>query len=248
MRDASLFVHRWGQGPGLVALHGFSLDGRMFARFAQALGRTLVAPDLPGHGQSAERAPDWAETAAAVAATLEREGDGALLGYSQGGRVALQVALDRPDLVRRLIVVSSGSGIADPVAREGRRAADAALAERIERGGVAAFVDAWLEQPLIRPRLTPELAAANRALRLEQSAAGLAAALRGLGQGVMPALGERLGELSCEVLWVAGERDATYRALAEPLAAACPRGRALLLPGGHNLVAECPHALAEACR
>lgn len=64
----------------------------------------------------------------------------------------------------------------------------------------------------------------------------------------MPWLGARLGELGCEVLWVAGERDPRYRALAEEGAAACAQGRLLVLPAGHNVVAERPQELAQAVR
>ncbi|MEZ6188966.1 MAG: alpha/beta fold hydrolase [Planctomycetota bacterium] len=234
---------RWGRDPGLLALHGFSLDGRMFAPLAEELG-ALVAADLPGHGQAATRAASWDAAVAAVAATLTVTGTRALLGYSQGGRLALGVALTHPELVERLVLVSAGVGIEAPDVRARRRADDEALAQQIEAEGIAAFVEAWLARPLVRPALAPEAAAADRALRLEQSPAGLAAALRGLGQGAQPWLGARLPQLACPTLWVAGERDPTYRALAERGAEACPRGEFAVLAAGHNVVAERPRELA----
>src|SRR5437763_769890 len=63
-------------------------------------------------------------------------GPGTSLGYSLGGRVCLQLALDRADLVERLVLVSASPGIEDPVQREQRRVSDCALAERIAQLGL----------------------------------------------------------------------------------------------------------------
>ena len=63
--------------------------------------------------------------------------------------------------------------------------------------GVSVFLDNWLARPLtLTASLDDEAANADRALREENSAAGLAAALRGLGQGACPYVGDRLGDLA----------------------------------------------------
>ena len=62
------------------------------------------------------------------------------LGYSMGGRFALNVALRHPGQVRRLVLVSATAGIDDPEERAARRRADEDLAGRIGTEGVAAFV------------------------------------------------------------------------------------------------------------
>ena len=117
-----------------------------------------------------------------------------LAGYSMGGRLALALALRIPQRVRRLVLVSASPGLADDGERAARRAADEALADRIEAIGVEAFAREWAAQPLFAGQ-PPEVAAAAHADRLRRSAAEHAAQLRGLGTGVMPPLWERLGEL-----------------------------------------------------
>ena len=65
-----------------------------------------------------------------------------------GGRIALHAALSVGARVRRLVLVGASPGIADAAEREERRAADAALAGRIEEVGVEAFAREWAAQPL----------------------------------------------------------------------------------------------------
>ena len=121
-----------------------------------------------------------------------------------------------------------------------------ALADRIERIGVDAFVREWSALPLFAgiPRGVAEQGDADRR---RNSAAGLAAALRGLGTGVMPPLWDRLVEVEVPVTLVVGERDAKFRDIAERMGAALPHARLVVVPGaGHALPLEAPDAVAAA--
>jgi 2-succinyl-6-hydroxy-2,4-cyclohexadiene-1-carboxylate synthase len=90
---------------------------------------------------------------------------------------------------------------------------------------------------------------AAHADRLQNTPAGLARALRGLGTGALPSLWERLGELRAPVLLLAGERDRKFREIAARMAAALPDARVLAVPGaGHAAHLEAPEAVAEAIR
>ena len=124
----------------VVLLHGFTQTRQSWRRTVAALGGRYRAltPDLPGHGQAAERRP---ASFAACAAYVRALADGpcTLVGYSMGGRIALYTALALPGLVERLVLVGASPGIADAAEREARRRADAALADRIEAIGVEAF-------------------------------------------------------------------------------------------------------------
>ena len=73
----------------------------------------------------------------------------------------------------------------------------------------------------------------------------LAAALRGLGTGVMEPLWDRLGSLAVPITLVAGERDAKFAAIARRMAAALPQAELVLVPGaGHAVALEDPAAVA----
>jgi pimeloyl-ACP methyl ester carboxylesterase len=131
---------RHDRGVRVVFLHGFTQTRQSWRRTIAALGGRYraIAPDLPGHGQAAERRP---ASFAAVAAYVRALADEpvVLVGYSMGGRIALYTALTFPRAVARLVLVGASPGIADAAEREERRKADSALADRIEAIGVPAF-------------------------------------------------------------------------------------------------------------
>ena len=223
----------------LLLLHGFTATGHSWDAVRDRLGGerySAVAPDLRG------------PSIAAVVDALRQDEPYALAGYSMGGRIALHLALAQPQLVRRLVLVSTTAGIEDPAERAARRAADEALAAEIERDGVEAFADRWAAGPLFAGQ-PPAVAAAARVDRLRWSAGELAASLRGLGTGRMEPVWDRLGELTMPAVVVAGERDAKFRALGERLAGALPGGRLVVVPGVvHAVHLVAPEAVAAALR
>jgi alpha/beta hydrolase fold len=160
-----------GRGHGRVVLaHGFTQTMGSWEAVGERLGERweVMRVDLPGHGGSGGVRVGFEEAAGLVGAA---GGSAAYVGYSLGGRLCLRLALDRPDLVPALVLIGASPGIAEAGGRAERRAADEALAERIERHGVAAFLDRWLAGSLFAT--LPE-AAAGRAERLANTADGLA--------------------------------------------------------------------------
>ena len=228
-------------------LHGFSQTRQSWRRTVAALGGRYraVAPDLPGHGSAADRRP---ASFAACAAYVRALADGpiTLVGYSMGGRIALHTAFVFPGSVSRLVLVGASPGIADAAERAARRRADDELADRIEAIGVEAFVREWSGQELFAGQDERVMAAAN-ADRLRNRADGLAAALRGLGTGVMEPLWDRLGSLSIPVTLVVGERDSKFAAIAERMAGAMRDARLVVVAGaGHAVHLERPNEVAAA--
>lgn len=242
----TLSVRTYGAPPAaVVALHGFTLHGGMFGGLAAATDAPIAAPDLPGHGRSTIT-PVAMRTAVSAVATLlaALPEPPLLLGYSQGGRVALQVALTHPALARALVLVSAGPGLAEHE-RTARRIADEALANRIERIGVARFIDEWLTDPMTSTQtVAPADRAADRELRLENTAEGLAAALRGMGQATVPDSSAALTALAVPVVCIAGERDQKYAVAARSMARTRGERPVIVAGAGHNVILEAPGAVA----
>lgn len=104
----SLYVETTGSGPDLVLLHGWGLHGGLFRPVIEPLARqfTLHLVDLPGHGRSTM--PEGEYTLAALAAIVAQNvpRNAVWLGWSLGGRVALQGAADG-HAIEKLILVGT---------------------------------------------------------------------------------------------------------------------------------------------
>ena len=231
--------------PTLLLLHGFTQTRQSWRPVMAALGgrRRAIAPDMPGHGLAAARPASFPACTGYVRALGGERF--ALAGYSMGGRIALHAALALGDRVDRLVLVGASPGIADAGERAARRTADDALADRIEAIGVEAFAREWAALPLWEGQ--PErVAAAAHADRLRNTPEGLAAALRGLGTGVMDPLWDALPSLEVPVTLAVGERDEKFRAIAERMAGVLPRAEVVVIPGaGHAAQLEAPDAVAS---
>ncbi len=256
VNGVKLGVEQWGddapERPTLVLLHGFTGSALTWAGHAErfaAAGMRVIALDMLGHGRSA--APLKPERygiehcrediLAALRQLRVPAGRAMLLGYSMGGRIALFAAFS--GFFGGLILESASPGIADEAERAARRAGDAALAERIERDGVPAFVDYWENQPLFATQraLPDAVQSAVRAQRLQNVARGLANSLRGVGTGAQPALHDQLSRLAIPTLIIAGAFDAKYVALAREMAAAIPHSELQIVPdAGHTVHLEQP--------
>jgi pimeloyl-ACP methyl ester carboxylesterase len=107
----SLYYDEQGAGEPLVLLHGGLSSGENFAALAPSLAaeRRVVLVDLQGHGRTADvdRPFDPETMADDVAGLIEHLGGTAdVLGYSLGGEVALRLAIQHPEKVRNVTLVS----------------------------------------------------------------------------------------------------------------------------------------------
>ncbi len=242
-----------GAGPPLVLLHGFTGSAGTWADLTATLAATytVIAPDLIGHGRSDApeeveryRMPRAVDDLVALVRRLGHE-RAAWLGYSLGGRTALQLVVQHPGAVEALILEGASPGIADAEVRAARVASDEAMAERIERSGVEAFVDTWEQVPLFATQfgLPPETRAAIRATRTANTATGLANSLRGMGAGAQDPLLDRVAGITVPTLLIAGELDTKYVGIAEDMARTMPDATMHPIEGaGHAAHLERPAA------
>jgi pimeloyl-ACP methyl ester carboxylesterase len=110
--DAAIYYEIEGQGPPLILLHGYALNGLMWEFQKPALSKThkLVTVDLRGFGKSScGKCWSGAYMAEDLKGIIEslRLTDVTLLGFSMSGPVAVRLALEIPDIITRLILVSS---------------------------------------------------------------------------------------------------------------------------------------------
>jgi pimeloyl-ACP methyl ester carboxylesterase len=164
----------WGSAePELVLLHGGGQNAHTWDTVALALGRPMIAIDLPGHGHSSRR-PDrdygaW-RNATAVAAVLEQVAPAAVVvvGMSLGGVTAIRLAATRPDLVRKLVVVDVTPQVNDSTRTMSRadRGAVALVAGPPVFDSFAAIAGAAVAASPKRPRQAVERGVRHNAVEL----------------------------------------------------------------------------------
>jgi pimeloyl-ACP methyl ester carboxylesterase len=103
-----------GAGPVLLLIHGMAGSNENWHAVIEPLARrhTVIAPDLPGHGTSAPGAGDYSLGALAVGLRdlmiMLGHTRATLVGHSLGGGIAMELSYHFPELVERLVLVSSG--------------------------------------------------------------------------------------------------------------------------------------------
>jgi 2-succinyl-6-hydroxy-2,4-cyclohexadiene-1-carboxylate synthase len=226
----------------VVLLHGFAATARHWDAVIEALPAERFAA-IALNLTDAEPVTPAGVTELIASAT---DAPFVLVGYSMGGRLALNAALELGERVERLVLISANAGIEDAGERAARRREDEALAAEIERGSIEQFVLRWRGVGLFAndPEWVKDQVAEDER---RCTPALLAACLRGLGVGAIEPMWERLGTLAMPVAVVAGAEDAAYVMAAGRLAAAIPQAsfRAVARVG-HRVALQAPEAVVEA--
>ncbi|MGH9081883.1 MAG: alpha/beta fold hydrolase [Acidimicrobiales bacterium] len=221
-----LFGARTGTGaPGVLALHGWARTHRDFDAVLSPPGRPAldaVAVDLPGFGATPPPDEAWgsADYARCVVAVVEEmAAPVVVLGHSFGGRVAVELAAGRPDLVRALVLTGVPLLRARPPGRPSPRFR---LARALHRAGVLG--DERME-----------------AARRRYGSADYAAARGIMREVLVRSVGETyeaaLDAVACPVSLVWGDDDPTVPlAVAEAAAARLARAELTVCPGAGHLV------------
>lgn len=252
-------VLSWGDPAAsrcLVALHGFMATGQAWDSLARTLGADgwrVLAPTLMPTDE-AEAGFD-ALAAAVHKCVLEAAGQGAapvLLGYSMGGRIALEYLQRFPEApISGLVLESAGLGPRDGAEREALRERSRQWAARFRSEPAEDYV-AWWETLGIfatQAEMPPQRRAAQRRMRLSVPGEALAALTIAAGQGRMHGGAENAELLSAlsgriPVLYFAGSRDVKYAQIAASLAGSGVQVR--MAATGHNIHLEDPDFLRNA--
>jgi pimeloyl-ACP methyl ester carboxylesterase len=228
----------------LVLLHGVGLNGDMWRRCIASLGtrHRARALDLLGHGGAGPAAPGTtlADLGDAVAAQLR--GATHVVGFSLGALVAQQLALDHPELVRSLVLVSSVAARTPAQASAVGERLD--TAERNFPAAVDAAVDRWLPQPSGDAEIA--LAEKLRAALLSNDHVSYLTCYRIFATADQQ-LRPQLPRIVAPTLAITGEADpGSTPEMTHRLAAAIPRARAVIVPGvRHLLPLQAPAVLAQ---
>lgn len=172
-----------GQGKPLVIMHGLLGSSRNWGGIATKLGEThrVLALDMPNHGSSPwTEMADYPYMAAQVARFIEEEagGSAAVVGHSMGGKAAMALALTRPELVEKLVVVDIAPvGYTHTFAPyiKAMRAAPLSTAER--RGDIDAAMAGVIPDPRVRAFLMQNLEGGAGGYRWRPNLAVLGAAM-----------------------------------------------------------------------
>ncbi len=150
-----------GRGAPLLLLHGGLGSTRLFEpglpEFARA--RQVIAVDLQGHGRTTlgDRPIDYSDMADDIASVLRQAGYDTVdvLGYSMGGGIALRLAIQHPEMVRRLVLVSTPYATSGfhPEMLPQQAAVGAAMADQMKGTPIYQSYAALAPRPQDFPRL-----------------------------------------------------------------------------------------------
>ncbi|RKH04831.1 alpha/beta hydrolase [Corallococcus sp. CA053C] len=243
----TLYYEEDGEGAPVLLLHGLGSSGSDWEDVMPRLSahHRVLVPDARGHGRSDK--PAGAYGVALFAHDIAALCDGLgltrvhVVGLSMGGMMGFQLAVDRPDLVRSLVVINSGPDMVARTLRQKLTFATRLLALKVlGPRGLAKLLAPKLfprpEQEALRQRARESLGANDPDVYLR--------ATRGLlGWSVLA----RLKDVACPVLALHSERDYTPQARKQAYVDQLAKARLqVLTDSGHAAPVDQPGQVVEA--
>ena len=217
----------------VLLLHAGIADHRMWTSQVAALhgaGHRALAPDLPGFGD-ASLEPGTIAYVDHAASLLDRPSH--IVGCSFGGRIALELAVVRPDLVERLVLI--GAGLESWKWSQSAQVGFAEEEEAIERGDLAAAA-AQQARMWLADDAAPDVRELTEAMTLRSYDQQLP--VEGKVEAVWPDVpaSSRLAEIAAPTLVVVGSEDLDdIKAIADKLVAEIPGARLAIVEGAGHL-------------
>lgn len=224
---------------------GMAADWRGFSKNLAATGIGTRAVDL---WRFLECGPmplvDFGKALNADASGSVFRGSGrSLLGYSMGGRMALHCLLESDHPWQAAVIISAHPGLENDAEQAARRAGDAEWATQSLVGNWQQFLTTWNAQPVLgsAPIRDPGTAGQLAMRRRE-----VARSFVDWSLGAQESLWDRLGEISIPVLWIVGENDPKFLALAERAISLMPSATLAVAPSsGHRVPWEAESWFAD---
>jgi len=245
-----------GEGACLLLIHGFTDNLRMWYNQVPPLAAhfRVLTYDVRGHGDT--KTPEgrfsmdlFADDVRALMEALEIE-KACVLGYSMGGRIALQFALEYPESVTGLVFANSGvrgsdvqltdDQIAELVERRRQ------MVEMFETGDIQVIADGMAERsfsPGLRDK-APVVFQKYREVKLRNDPRHYLAIMEAMVQAM--ASPPDLTQLRCPALIIAGDQD-SFMAVDEArvMERAITDATLAILPTGHAAAIEAPDAFNQ---
>ncbi|MFY9553072.1 MAG: alpha/beta fold hydrolase, partial [Thermoanaerobaculia bacterium] len=221
-KGAPARIREMGEGPPVLLVHGYPLDGAMWSGVARALSARfrVLKPDLPGRGETSAASEGTIDGYADfLASILDHLPDGAgLAGFSMGGYAALALARRRPEKLRALALVDTRASADDEAGRAKRDEAIAA----VRVSGVTAIAEAMLPKLLSPESLSNrDLVERTRRIMSRQKPETVEADLTAMRD--RPDFRHSLAQIGIPTLVLVGEADTlTLPADAQAMASAIP--------------------------
>jgi len=241
-----------GSQSGLIFfLHGFTGSSEDWDQIIPNINPrfAFAAIDLIGHGKSdspQEFAYYMADPIsdqilnAVDAFTKEKI---ILIGYSMGGRAALNFTLKYPERVKGLILESVSPGIKSGRERKERIKKDTELAKFISTHSMQDFVDYWMNIDLFATQLRFSKSKREeiKKKKLKNNRTGLINSLKGFGAGVMLPLYDQLQNINCKTLLITGGLDIKFTEINSGISKIFPSAKHVIIDtAGHNTHLEEP--------
>jgi 2-succinyl-6-hydroxy-2,4-cyclohexadiene-1-carboxylate synthase len=166
-----------------------------------------------------------------------------LMGYSLGGRLALHALTQKPSLWNAAIIISAHPGLIDELGKTQRLQQDKEWAEKFLTEPWGPLLQTWNQQRILMT---------SQPLQRKQTdhdRIKLAYVLQNLSLGLQQNLRPAIASLPFPILWITGEKDETYTALARSLSFSHPKSLLQIISGsGHRVPWDQPYLFSNQIR
>ncbi len=206
------------ENPCIIFLHGFMGTSEDWIPLMKRLAGEYycIAFDLPGHNLTEVEGYDEFYTIENTCTSLKKEienqgiKDFHLVAYSMGGRIALTFAIKYPEIINKLVLISTSPGIESAELREERIKFDADVADKIRTSELHNFLKLWYSAPIFAGINQTNLFGKLISRRAYNNKESLVKSLIYTGTGKMRPLWNDIQTFPKPVLLIAGERDRKY--------------------------------------